>query len=140
MTIGFPRCSFKCEKESGVQCCQNSNIAKSANIEVDVPHIVQLYMNNPITRAICCQGLEPFDTMNDLFEVLDAFRAKCEDDIVIYTGYTEEELSGIVNCIKDKYCNIIIKFGRFIPNQSKHYDEILGVELASDNQYAKRIS
>ena len=35
---------------------------------------------------------------------------------------------------------IIIKYGRFIPNQQKHYDEILGVYLASDNQYAEKIS
>ena len=39
-----------------------------------------------------------------------------------------------------QYDNIIIKFGRFIPNQEKHYDEVLGVELASPNQYARRIS
>jgi hypothetical protein len=36
--------------------------------------------------------------------------------------------------------NIIIKYGRFIPNHQPHYDEILGVKLASDNQYAERIS
>jgi len=36
-----------------------------------------------------------------------------------------------------RYKNVIVKFGRFIPNQEKHYDEILGVELASPNQYAK---
>jgi hypothetical protein len=38
------------------------------------------------------------------------------------------------------FSNIIIKFGRFIPNQEPHYDEVLGVKLASDNQYARRIS
>jgi len=32
--------------------------------------------------------------------------------------------------------NIIIKFGRFIPDQKSHMDETLGVELASPNQYA----
>jgi hypothetical protein len=35
--------------------------------------------------------------------------------------------------------NIVIKFGRYRPGQQKHFDEVLGVELASDNQYAKRI-
>lgn len=140
MTIEFPCCSFKCEKESGVQCCQNSNIAKSANIEVDVQRIVQLYINNPITQAICCQGLEPFDTVDDLLTLISAFRTKCDDDIVIYTGYKEEEISNIVHYLAQNYPNIIIKFGRFIPDQSKHYDEVLGIELASDNQYAKQIS
>ena len=36
--------------------------------------------------------------------------------------------------------NIIIKFGRFVPMQQPHFDPILGVNLASDNQYAKQIS
>ena len=36
--------------------------------------------------------------------------------------------------------NIIIKFGRFIPNQQSHYDAVLGIKLASSNQYAERIS
>jgi hypothetical protein len=35
--------------------------------------------------------------------------------------------------------NIIIKYGRFIPNQEQHYDETLGVNLASNNQYAERL-
>ena len=62
------------------------------------------------------------------------------DDIVIYTGYTEAECKA--SCyIYDllRYKNIIIKFGRFVPNQEPHYDEVLGVMLASDNQYAKRL-
>ena len=42
--------------------------------------------------------------------------------------------------ILKKYSNIIIKFGRFIPNQKPHYDPVLGVELASDNQYGEKIS
>ena len=36
--------------------------------------------------------------------------------------------------------NIVIKYGRYIPGQTPHYDEVLGVKLASDNQYAERIS
>ena len=36
--------------------------------------------------------------------------------------------------------NIIVKFGRYIPNHEKHFDEVLGIYLASDNQYAERIS
>ena len=39
-----------------------------------------------------------------------------------------------------KYKNIIIKFGRYIPNSENKYDEILGVTLASQNQYAKRVT
>ena len=67
---------------------------------------------------------------------------KCDDDIVIYTGY-EEDNDIVQKCLKIiwKYIdvkNIIVKYGRFIPDQKPHYDEVLGVNLASDNQYAKR--
>ena len=30
--------------------------------------------------------------------------------------------------------NIILKTGRFIPNHKPHYDDVLGVNLISDNQ------
>ena len=33
---------------------------------------------------------------------------------------------------------IAIKYGRFIPNQETHFDSMLGVTLASPNQYAKK--
>lgn len=140
MFIATSRCSLKCDTECGQAVCQNLPLTTAPIIEISAEQLVTRYLDNDITKAIVIGGLEPFDTMNDLFEVLDAFRDKCEDDIVIYTGYTEGELSGIIGCIRENYCNIIIKFGRFIPNQSKHYDEVLGVELASDNQYAKKIS
>ena len=39
-----------------------------------------------------------------------------------------------------QFKNIIIKYGRFIPNHKPHNDEVLGINLASDNQYAERIS
>jgi hypothetical protein len=33
---------------------------------------------------------------------------------------------------------IIIKYGRYKPNQKMKYDKVLGVNLASDNQFAIR--
>ena len=50
----------------------------------------------------------------------------------------EEEIKNQLQYLR-AYRNIIVKFGRFVPNQQSHYDETLGVYLASDNQYAKRI-
>jgi hypothetical protein len=86
-------------------------------------------------------GLEPFDTAEEMFEFIDILRAGYgrNDDVVIYTGYTEEELADnqYHNWIISRR-NIIIKYGRFRPNQNPHYDEILGVNLVSDNQYARR--
>ena len=62
----------------------------------------------------------------------------CFDDIVIYTGYNKDEVKEYIYWLSD-FSNIIIKFGRYIPNQEKHFDEILGVYLSSDNQYAEKI-
>lgn len=135
MVIAFPYCTFKCNKE----LCQNSHLALSPNIEVSIQSIVQRYLNNHITSAIVCQGLEPFDSWDDLYLLIKEFRHYTQDDIVIFTGYDEKEILQ-QTLVLSKFPNIIIKFGRYIPNQKKHYDNILGVKLASDNQYALRIS
>ena len=146
MYIAFPNCSFKCDKEAGCAICQNSQLANEPSIEFNVNQMVERYINNPITSAIVCGGLEPLDSWDDLLALIINLRYYTNDDIVIYTGYTEEELESTyinANLILETlslYENIIIKFGRFIPNQEKHYDETLGVELASPNQYARRIS
>ena len=43
MFIAFPTCSFKCEKECGSQVCQNSELAKSPNIEISYDNIIKKY-------------------------------------------------------------------------------------------------
>jgi organic radical activating enzyme len=138
MFVGFPSCSFKCEKECGVKCCQNSELAKAATYEIDTDKLISRYLSNDITKAIVCGGLEPFDSWTELTDFIKKFRRVSNDDIVIYTGYKEEELTEQIEWL-EFYPNIIVKFGRFIPNQEKHYDEVLGVYLASSNQYAKKI-
>lgn len=139
MVISFPRCSWKCEKECGKQVCQNSALAKAPDIEISVDKVVERYLKNGISEAIVCGGLEPMDSWNDLQLFIEKFREKSQDNIVIYTGYYKEEIVDKIDWLKN-YDNIIIKFGRFIPGHKKHYDEVLGVELASDNQYAEVIS
>ena len=139
MFIGFSSCSWKCEKECGKKVCQNGTLATSPNIQVDVDMIVNRYLNNPITSAVCCGGLEPFDTWDELYELITKFREVTQDDIVIYTGYYKNEIENYINSLK-QFSNIIIKFGRFIPDQVSHFDEVLGVTLASNNQYAEKIS
>ena len=141
MTLMFPKCSFKCEKECGERFCQNSSLVKEPNVTVSLELIYTRYINNPITEAIVLQGLEPFDSSEELFLLIDYFRYRgCMDDFVIYTGYTEDEIQSDIYDIASLFQNIIVKFGRYKPNQQPHYDEILGVKLASDNQYAKKIS
>lgn len=138
MFIIFPTCSFKCGKD----ICQNSNVAKMPNIEISVENILYKYLSNPLSNALVCGGLEPFDSWNDLYQLIINFRDNnIKDVIVIYTGYTAEEINdkGYIEKLK-KYPNIIIKFGRFVPNQPHYYDDLLGVELTSSNQYSMRIS
>lgn len=147
--IAFPRCSFKCDKEAGCAVCQNSALASSPSIDISVEAIVDLYVSNPMTEAIVCGGLEPFDSLDDLICLILNLRYRTPDPIIIYTGYTEEEIESMeyrvgnelkpVLDILKVYENIVIKFGRYIPNQNKHWDNLLGVELASPNQYAKTI-
>ena len=141
MFIIMPHCSFKCDKENGCLMCQNSSLVHEPTHDVETELLVRRYLNNPITKAVVFGGLEPFDTVEEMFEFIDILRAGYgrNDDIVIYTGYTEEELADnqYHNWIISRP-NIVIKYGRFRPNQTPHYDEILGVNLVSDNQYARR--
>ena len=77
---------------------------------------------------------------DEVYELISYFRNHgCKDFFIIYTGYYQEEIDDKVKLLQ-QFPNIIIKFGRFIPNQEHHFDETLGVQLASPNQYARRIS
>ena len=139
MLIGMPYCTFKCDKECGQQVCQNSTLATAPNIEVNPMDLIARYESNNLTQAVVFGGLEPFDSWANLYNFILLFRSVSDDDIVIYTGYTKCEIKDKVETLK-QFPNIIIKFGRYVPNQKSHYDEVLGVDLASDNQYAERIS
>lgn len=138
MFISTSYCSFKCDKEAGCQVCQNSDLATAPIIDISTEEIIERYLNNPITEAAVIGGLEPFDQFDELVDFIAQFRARSSDDIVIYTGYYPEEIWTQLLMLQD-YSNIIIKFGRFIPNQKSHYDELLGIQLSSDNQYAERL-
>lgn len=142
MTIETPICkSFKCDKECGRPVCQNSVLVSAPTKDYEISKIVDLYQNNPLARAVCFQGLEPFDTFDELLDFIFIFR-ECyliKDDIVIYTGYNKDEIKNELTQLK-QFSNIIIKFGRYLPDQKPHFDNVLGVKLASENQYAERIS
>ena len=139
MFIGFPHCTFKCDRECGEDICQNSPLVRQPNIDVEIENIVKRYIENPITEAVVIGGLEPFDDWQDLLLLITCLRFITTDDIVIYTGYNENEILKEISFL-EVFPNIIIKFGRFIPHSSPRFDEILGIELQSDNQYAKVIS
>lgn len=156
MFIGFPTCSFKCCKEGNlpIEICQNCDLIKISGIEISPEQIVERFLSNPITSAIVIGGMEPFDSFSDLLSLISTLRQHTSCDCVIYSGYTKEELENgwlyqenrnsntrrmAYEWLKT-FPNIIVKFGRFIPNQQSHYDEVLGVKLISNNQYAERVS
>ena len=139
MYLIFPNCSFKCDKENGKKLCQNGKLTNEPNIEIAVDDISCRYILNNITHAIVCGGLEPFDSWEDLQAFIKEMRFYTVDPIIIYSGYTEQELEDKIEVLKE-YENIIIKFGRYVPDKEPHMDRLLGVKLASPNQYAKRIS
>ena len=143
MFIAMPKCSFKCEKGMKARVCQNSILARLPDIDINMENTIEKYLSNPITKAIIFGGLEPMDSFDDIHMFLGLLRKtyKNSDYVIIYTGYTKKEcyLNGWLNKLQE-FKNIIIKFGRYIPMQTPHYDELLGVKLASDNQYAEIIS
>ena len=141
LTLMFPKCDFKCDKLNGSQVCQNCALAKEKTLQISVERIYDYYLKNPLTKAFCFQGLEPFDSFDDLLHFVISIRIKydCQDPIVIYTGYYPEEVSNYVKELK-QYSNIIVKWGRFIMNHQPHFDDVLGVTLASENQYGEKIS
>lgn len=134
-------CNWKCCKEANIDIsvCQNQSLTKQPTKKYLYKTIYDAYINNPITKAIVIGGLEPFEQFEEIFGLICYFRAhKCNDVFVIYTGYNKDELPELY--MLRRLSNIVIKFGRFKPNNKPHFDSVLGVKLASDNQYAEVIS
>lgn len=142
MFIGTVSCGGKCCIEAGLplSVCQNDGWRSCAPISLADPAICARYLNNPITRAVVFGGLEPMEQFDELLAFIQTLRCdcRCDDDIVIYTGYNADEVSREIEQLS-AYPNIIVKFGRFIPGRPHRFDEVLGVELASDNQYAQEV-
>lgn len=120
--------------------CQNAPLAQSENIDIPDQTIYEQFINNPITKAVVIGGMEPMIQINEVIDLINLFRNQGENcPFIIYTGYYPNEIPEPLERLK-QYKNIIVKFGRFVPNKKSRYDEVLGVTLASDNQYAKVIS
>lgn len=142
MFIALGECDWKCciEQNIDISICQNSEIAKQKDIEINISELFDKYVSNTITHSIVIAGLEPMTRFNEILNMIKYFRNNyIDDDIVVYTGYYPNEIEEQVDTLK-QFKNIIIKFGRYTQNSNKKYDEILGIYLASDNQYAIKIS
>ena len=134
-------CDFKCCIEGGfpISYCQNNELESIEYKTFENETIIKFYLENPVSKSIVFGGMEPMLQYNEMFELIRDFRKVCDDDIVIYTGYYKDEIFDKVNNLK-QFKNIIIKFGRYIPNRNSRFDEVLGLNLVSENQYAERIS
>lgn len=139
--LGTCYCDRKCCIENNLPCSICQNYPWSNNLIKDIPNekIFDFYKKNNLMEAIIFGGLEPMKQFEEMLEFISEFRNISNNDIVIYTGYYPEEISDKIAQLT-KFSNIIVKFGRYIPNKPNRYDDILGITLASDNQYAKKIS
>jgi len=139
--LGTISCTWKCCKEANLPCsiCQNYPWSNNEIKEYTDDFIISRYLADPLTKSIVFGGLEPMDQFKELCEFISKFRLLSDDDIVIYTGYNKDEIADEVEVLST-FPNIIIKFGRFVPNSAARFDEVLGIKLASDNQYAEKIS
>ena len=136
MFIATCFCDWKCciEQNLDISICQNASISKQRNILISDSEIYERYISNPITKAIVIGGLEPMMQFEEIYDLIKCFRDNnCKDTFVIYTGYNENEILNQIDRLK-KFENIILKIGRYRPNNKSHYDDILGINLISDNQ------
>lgn len=142
MFIATIKCDFKCLVEKGLDCgiCQNSKTAGLPDKKILISDVFTRYCSNPLTHAVVIGGLEPMLQFEEILNLISYFRENgCDDDFVIYTGYYTEEISQKVSLLK-RFKNIIIKYGRFIPDSVSVFDNVLGVTLNSKNQHAVKIS
>jgi hypothetical protein len=143
MFLAFPFCDFKCciEQNMPTTICHNEHLAGRKNVKTTPEKIIKRFIQNPLTTAIVMGGLEPMLSFADILELISVLRNEYQDNstVVIYTGYNEDEVEDMILELQ-QFDNIIIKFGRFIFNDSEHYDKVLGVRLSSSNQYARKIS
>lgn len=131
----------------GCQSCSSvfGTLTDYPDIEISAENLAERYINNNNSSAVVFGGSESFDFIDDIISFIDLIRNKYhnDDNIIIYSDYSEDEIKikykNYYKALKE-YSNIIIKFGRFMPGQDSHMDNILGIRLRSNNQYAKKIS
>lgn len=141
MFINTCFCDFKCCNELGMDIgvCQNSPLAQANIIEIADDVIYEHFVSNPITKSIVIGGMEPMMQIDEVTSLIKLFRKNgCDAPFVIYTGYYPEEIGHELRTLKP-FCNIVVKFGRFVPDRPSRYDDVLGINLSSDNQFAKQI-
>lgn len=83
--------------------------------EISIERILEEFSKNPLLQGITLSGGEPFLQASELIPLAQAVRAMGKD-VVIYTGYTLEQLTAMHDPSVDKLlslCDTLID-GRFI--------------------------
>ena len=95
MIIEMPYCNMKCNIECGHQVCHNTHLTTARILDISEDILIRRYIHNLLTDAIIFQGLEPFDSFEDMLSFIHTFRIEYgrDDDIVIYTGYYKNEIA-----------------------------------------------
>ena len=142
MFINTCFCDFKCctELDMDIGVCQNAPLAQSPIKEISDDVIYKHFESNPITKAVVVGGMEPMMQIDEIISLISLFRQNGDwSTFVVYTGYYPQEIENELALLRP-LGNIVVKFGRFIPNKPSRHDDILGINLFSDNQFAERVS
>lgn len=133
-------CDWKCCREAGIsnEVCQNHRIASQREVTIPFDSVLNK-VSRSFTDAIIFGGLEPLLQIEEVCGLIEYLREhNVKKDILIYTGYYLEEIDkSVIERLKKHH--VIFKCGRYIPNRPQKFDKILGITLASDNQYGVQL-
>ena len=133
-------CTWKCEG-----CINKKHDSEYARLTPPLKDIMTLYKENVMAKAVVLAGLEPLDNLCDLKAFIRSFREQFDDPIVIYTGYDLDdiwascELTEVFKEVLLKDRNMVIKFGRYMKDRPRKWNDALELYLESDNQWVLRI-
>jgi len=135
--LAFSQCKLYCED------CFNFGLRDQENIIISAKTIIDWHSSNLFEEAIICSGLNPFDSFEDLEELVrECYKENYSCDLIIFTGYEKKDIEDkIYTLTKIKHSDqkIIIKYGRYDKYQVESiYDDNLGIYLPL-NQYSEVI-
>lgn len=100
----------------GCEGCHNpATHALDGGYEISAQRILAEFFKNPLLKGITLSGGEPFLQPDELIPIAKEVKERGKD-VVIYTGYTLEELTAMQNSSADEllsYCDILVD-GPFI--------------------------
>lgn len=131
--LASPVCYNNCKN------CQNEHLKNKKPVVYCVEELINEIKNNKFVKSVIFGGLDCFDSFDETFNFISKFRKVSKEDVVLYTGKTEDCLHEKLKLLK-QFENIYVKFGEYIENSNSIFDEVGGIWLSSSNQYFKKIS